>query len=143
MSDARLRNVMTALAAIGLTISAYLTYVHYAEIQPFCTGGSDCERVQTSDWSLIAGVPVALAGLVGYAGILVALRVRGEAGRLATALIAFTGAGYSAYLTWVNLVRIDAICQWCVISATIMAALAVLAGVRVMREATRAELSVA
>ena len=141
MSDTRMRMVMSALAAVGLVIAAYLTYVHYAEIQPFCTGISDCERVQSSDWSLIAGMPVALAGLMGYVGILVALRVRGEAGRLATALVAFTGFGYSAYLTWVELFRIDAICQWCVISAVLMAVLAVLAAVRVLREATRAELT--
>ena len=140
MTDARTRMLMTVMAAIGLAISAYLTYVHYAEIQPFCTGISDCERVQTSDWSLIAGMPVALMGLIGYVAILVALHVRGEAGRLATALAAFTGFGYSAYLTWVELFRIDAICQWCIISATIMTALAGLAGWRVMREATRPDL---
>jgi uncharacterized membrane protein len=134
MSPARLRMVMAGLAVVGLAISAYLTYVHYANLQPFCTGISDCERVQTSDWSLIAGVPVALAGLIGYVGILVALRVRGEAGRLATALIAFSGFGYSVYLTWVELARIDAICQWCIISAAIMTGLAILAAVRVLRD---------
>ena len=140
MTDSRLRTVMAGLAVVGLAISAYLTYVHYAEIQPFCTGISDCERVQTSDWALIAGVPVALAGLIGYLAILAALWVPGENGRLATALAAFTGFGYSAYLTWVELFRIDAICQWCIISAAIMTVLAGLAGWRVMREATRADL---
>ena len=134
MSHARLRMAMGCLAVVGLAISAYLTYVHYANLQPFCTGISDCERVQTSDWSLIAGVPVALAGLIGYVGILVALRVPGEAGRLATALIAFSGFGYSAYLTWVELARIEAICQWCIISAAIMTALAMLAAVRMLRD---------
>ena len=78
MTAARTRTVMTVLAAIGLAISAYLTYVHYADLQPFCTGISDCERVQTSDWALVAGVPVALIGLLGYIGVLVALRVPGE-----------------------------------------------------------------
>jgi uncharacterized membrane protein len=143
MSHARLRMVMGGLAVVGLAISAYLTYVHYANLQPFCTGISDCERVQTSDWSLIAGAPVALAGLIGYVGILVALRVPGEAGRLATALIAFSGFGYSAYLTWVELARIEAICQWCIISAAIMTALAILAAVRVLRDAPPATPGVA
>jgi uncharacterized membrane protein len=143
MTDARTRRLMTGLAVIGLGISAYLTYVHYAEIQPFCTGISNCERVQTSDWSLIAGVPVALAGLIGYVAILATLRVPGERGRLATALAAFSGFGYSAYLTWVELFQIDAICQWCIFSAAIMTVLAVLAGRRVVREATQAELSAA
>ena len=141
MTEARTRTVMSALAAAGLAISAYLTYVHYAEIQPFCTGISDCERVQTSDWALIAGVPVALAGLLGYVAILAALWIPGERARLATALAAFSGFGYSVYLTWVELFRIDAICQWCVISAAIMTVLAVLAGMRVIRAATGAELA--
>ena len=58
--------------------------------------------------------------------------MHGEAGRLDTALVAFTGFGYSAYLTWVELFRIDAICRWCVISAVLMAVLAVLAALRVL-----------
>lgn len=143
MSNARPRTVMGGLAAVGLAISVYLTYVHYANLQPFCTGISDCERVQTSDWSLIAGVPVALVGLIGYVAILVALCVPGEAGRLGTALIAFSGFGYSAYLTWVELARIHAICQWCIISAAIMTGLAILAAVRVLRDTTHAAPSVA
>ena len=80
---------------------------------------------------------------IGYVGILVALAVPGEAGRLATALIAFSGFGYSAYLTWVELARIEAICQWCVISAAIMTALAILAAVRVLRDSPPAAPSVA
>jgi uncharacterized membrane protein len=141
MSDGRTRALMTVLAAIGLAISAYLTYVHYAGIQPFCTGISDCERVQTSDWALLAGVPVALVGLLGYAAILVALRVPGEAGRLATALLCFSGFGYSAYLTAVELLSIEAICQWCVVSAALMTALAGLAARRVVRESGAAALA--
>jgi uncharacterized membrane protein len=137
MNDAATRTLMTVLAAIGLAISGYLTYIHYADIQPFCSGISRCERVQTSDWSKLAGVPVALVGLIGYAGILPALRLPGELGRLGTALLAFSAFGYSAYLTGVELLRIDAICQWCIVSAAIATALAVLAALRVVREATR------
>lgn len=139
MSETRTRTVMSGLALVGLAISAYLTYVHYADIQPFCTGISNCARVQSSDWALVAGVPVALAGLIGYAAILAALWIPGERGRLATALAAFTGFGYSLYLTWVELFEIDAICQWCIVSAAIMTALAILAGLRVVRAATRPE----
>lgn len=135
MTATRTRMLMAVLALAGLAISGYLTYVHYAQIEPFCTGISDCERVQTSDWALIAGVPVALAGLLGYAAILAALVVRGEIGRLATALAAFSGLGYSAYLTGVELFVIDAICQWCILSAAIMTVLAILAAARVVREA--------
>jgi len=39
------------LAVLGLAISIYLTWVHYAGIEPVCTGISDCERVQTSEYA--------------------------------------------------------------------------------------------
>ena len=121
------------LSLVGLTISGYLTYVHYAEIDPFCTAISECERVQNSDFATLAGVPVALLGLLGYGSILASLKLPGENGRLSTAFVAFVGAGYSVYLTYVELFRIEAICQWCVISASLMVALAVLTARRVIR----------
>ena len=134
MSDGRLRNAMVALAAAGIAVAGYLTYVHYAGIAPVCAGGSGgCERVQASRWSELAGVPVALLGLVGYVLLLGAALARGEAARLAAAGLALTGAGYSAYLTYVELFEIEAICQWCVVSAVLMALLAVVAVVRLLR----------
>ena len=133
MSDTRLRLAIAALAVAGLAISGYLTWVHYADVKPICTGISNCERVQTSSYAELAGVPVALIGLAGYAAILGSLLVSGELGRVAGAFLAFVGLGFSAYLTWAELFRIDAICQWCVASAIVMAAIAVLTAVRVLR----------
>jgi hypothetical protein len=62
MSD-RLRAGALACCALGLAIAAYLTYVHYAGISPVCEIAHGCEKVQTSQWSSLAGVPVALLGL--------------------------------------------------------------------------------
>ncbi len=83
----------------------------------------------------VAGVPVALLGLLGYAGILVSLLVRTEHGVLATAFLAFVGFGYSLYLTSVEAFRLEAWCQWCVVSAILMTAIAVLAALRVLHAA--------
>jgi uncharacterized membrane protein len=88
--------------------------------------------VQTSDFATVAGVPVALIGLLGYAGILGSLLLAGERARIATAFLAFTGFGYSLYLTSVEAFRLDAWCQWCVISAILMTLLAGLAAARVL-----------
>jgi uncharacterized membrane protein len=129
MTADRLTGAAAVIAAAGLAIAAYLTYVHYAGIDAVCSTGG-CERVQSSDYAQLAGLPVALLGLAGYAGILVALRMRGEAARAAAAFLALVGFGYSAYLTWIELARIDAVCQWCVASAGCMTALAVLATAR-------------
>jgi uncharacterized membrane protein len=78
-------------------------------------------------------MPVALLGLIGYVAILVATLVPGEHARLVTAGLALAGAGFSLYLTYLELFVIDAICQWCVASAVIMCAIAVLAVLRVLR----------
>jgi uncharacterized membrane protein len=123
---------LVAMALLGTAIATYLTYVHYAGIEPVCTTGG-CEKVQSSDYAEVAGVPVALLGLVGYLSILGSLRVPGEAGRTATAALALIGVGYSLYLTYLELFEIDAICQWCVASAVVMAALAVASTARLLR----------
>jgi uncharacterized membrane protein len=119
---------IAGLALVGLAISAYLTWVHYAGIEPVCTGISDCERVQSSDYAQLVGIPVAVVGVVGYAAILASLRMRVEV----TAMLAYLGLAFSAYLTWAELFRIEAICQWCVASALVALAIAVLATVRAL-----------
>jgi uncharacterized membrane protein len=133
MTDRRLRGAILALALVGFGVAAYLTYVHYEGIRPVCGLGGDCEKVQTSQWSEVGGVPVALIGLIGYALILASLFVPGEAGRLAGAFLALVGFAFSAYLTYRELFSIDAICPWCVVSACVMTLLAVLSAVRLVR----------
>lgn len=134
MSDARLRVVMAVLAAIGVGVAIYLTVVHYQGSPPVCVGGGGaCERVQSSRYAEVMGIPVATIGLAGYVSILGALLIRGDTGRLVVAGLALVGAGYSCYLTYLELWVIDAVCQWCVTSAVLMAILAVLAVTRVLR----------
>ncbi len=131
MSERRLRIAVAALSLAGLAVAGYLTWVHYADLEPICAGGSGgCERVQSSDYAELAGVPVALLGLIGYGSILASLALPGDAGRFAGALLALAGFGFSAWLTYVELFEIDAICQWCVASAVIMTALAVVTSLR-------------
>jgi uncharacterized membrane protein len=133
MTERRLRIAIAVLSLAGLGVAGYLTWVHYADLEPICAGGSGgCERVQNSDYAELAGVPVALLGVVGYAAILGSLALPGEAGRFAGALLALAGFGFSAYLTYVELFEIDAVCQWCVASAVLMTALAALTSMRVL-----------
>lgn len=134
--DRRLRLAAIALAAIGVAVAAYLTYIHYEGIKPACGLGGNCEKVQTSEWSDVAGVPVALMGLIGYALILASLFVAGDVGRMAGALLALVGFGFSAYLTYRELFSIDAICEWCVTSAVLMTLLAVITVTRLVRYPT-------
>jgi uncharacterized membrane protein len=116
-----IRRAMVALSIVGLGVAIYLTYVHYAGIKPACTAGQSCIKVQTSVWSKLDGVPVALLGLIGYVGILLSLIVPDrEESRLATLGLTLVGFAFSAYLTYRELFSIHAICEWCASSAVIL-----------------------
>ncbi|HEX8074031.1 MAG TPA: vitamin K epoxide reductase family protein [Thermoleophilaceae bacterium] len=133
--ERRLVRAIAALALLGLAVAGYLTYVHYAGAEPFCVAGhGGCEKVQGSPYSELAGIPVALLGLGGYASLVGSLFLPGDAGRVLGALIAVVGFGFSAYLTYREVFTIEAICQWCVVSAVLMTVLAVLTVVRLARD---------
>jgi uncharacterized membrane protein len=133
MAD-RLRLAGIVLAVLGTAIAAYLTYVHYAGISPACEIAHGCEKVQTSDWSKLAGVPVALLGLLTYVLILGALLVRGERAALVAAGLSLVGFGFSAYLTYREIFTIKAICIWCVGSAIVLTLLAIVSAARLLRD---------
>ena len=131
-----LRRVTAALALVGIAIAGYLTWVHYAGLEAVCVGGGGgCERVQSSRWAELAGVPVAVLGLGGYVLILASLALPEELGAQAAAFLSLVGFGVSAWLTYVEIEKIEAICQWCVASAVIMTALALVSVARVLRDA--------
>ena len=118
-----MRVVLGVLAAAGLLISAYLTWVHFARVAPVCVGGSGaCETVQSSRYAEVLGVPVSVLGLVGYASLLFSATLKGEVGVYLGFLTALIGVLFSAYLTYLEVFVIHALCQWCVASAAIMVA---------------------
>lgn len=134
MSDRVLRALMLLITIIGVGVASYLTYVHYSGIKPVCTAGASCLKVQTSVYSTLAGVPVALIGLIGYVVILISLLLPvNENTRLATMAFTITGFGFSAYLTYRELFSIHAICEWCASSAALMTILCGLAIWRFLR----------
>ncbi len=135
---------MTGLAVVGVGVAIYLTYIHYAGIKPVCTAGGSCLKVQSSVWSQLAGVPVALMGLIGYVGILGSLVVPDrEETRQATLVLSLIGFGFSGYLTYRELFSIHAICEWCVTSAVILTLLTIGAAIRYVLGDTPRQTSVA
>jgi uncharacterized membrane protein len=130
-----MRAAAIAVALAGLGIATYLTVVHYAGGEPVCAVAHGCAIVQTSDYSELAGVPVALLGVLGYVGVLTSLARDGEAWRTAAAFLSLAGLGFSGWLTYVEVGILDAICIWCVGSAICMALLTVLTVTRMLRAA--------
>jgi uncharacterized membrane protein len=127
---------MLVLTVVGLGVASYLTYVHYAGFGALlCVGGhpghSSCQTVQSSVWSKVDGVSVAVLGLIGYVLILGSLLAPDrEVTRLATLGLTLVGTGFSGYLTYRELFSIHAICEWCVSSAVILTLLLIGAAIR-------------
>ena len=117
------------LAIAGLGVALYLTYVETQSVQAICGPIGDCNAVQSSRYATLFGVlPVGLLGAIGYIAILLAWL----AGRFASAglkslaspaifTMALLGTIYSAYLTYLELFVIRAVCIWCLTSAVLIA----------------------
>ena len=119
--------IVAMLALAGIFVATYLLLYKLGMIGHLnCSIGS-CETVNTSRWATFLGIPVAGWGVAFYAGLF-ALAIASTGERYADsvgmskALVAMGGTGvlFSAWLTWLELFRIHAICQWCVISAIIV-----------------------
>ncbi len=124
------RWLMGLLALAGVGVSGYLTWAHLANQSVACGQSHDCDIVQQSVYSEIGGIPVALLGLVAYVALLVLVLLKGRVPEeldvyvpLAVFGISLMGVLYSAYLTYLELYVIYAICRWCVSSAIIITAI--------------------
>ena len=122
--------IVAALALAGVFVGLYLTLYKLGIIGELtCTIGS-CETVNTSKWSTLAGIPVAAWGVLFYIDVF-AIAMVGTSARLeeniaiSIALVAQAAFGviFSAWLTYLELFVIDAICIWCVGSALIVTAI--------------------
>ncbi len=122
MSARALRTTLTVLAVLGVALAGYLTYLHYSGTTPPCSiKGNPCSQVQKSRYSELAGVPVALIGLIGYIVILGSLLApESERARFATMALTLGGLGFSGYLTYREVFTLHKICEWCVGSAVLM-----------------------
>ena len=129
-----LRIISIILALAGIGISIYLTWVHYSDVNPVCTSGTSCIKVQNSDYADVQGIPVALLGIIGYSLILISLIIKHKYSIMVTIFLTTIGVGFSLYLTYLELFVINAICEWCVISAIIMIILFILSWIRAFRE---------
>lgn len=116
------------LALVGTALAAYLTFDHYGVASgEWCSINDvvDCERVQASAYSVLLGVPVAVIGLAGFVTLFgIAYAAMFHPGpwleahaRQTTFLLALGGMAFAAYLTYVEIFVIAAICPLCAASA--------------------------
>lgn len=119
--------IVVALALVGLGVAGYLTALKFGGTQAFlCRGGSGCDLVQASRYSVLAGVPTAMWGAGIYLAIAVLAAMPRTARRWQAAFMLVSGAvAFSLYLTYISIFVIGATCPYCLASGGIAVALLV------------------
>jgi uncharacterized membrane protein len=120
-AEGTLRGIATFLATFGIGVATYITIADSGGGSPVCiAGGHGCQTVAESSYSHVLGANIAVFGIVGYVVLLACALLRGDLARMGGFLASLIGFGYSVYLTYLELFKIEAICQWCVASAALM-----------------------
>ena len=134
MTDRNLRLAVGLLALAGAALSAYLVWTRWSGAELLCSTGG-CETVQSSSYAEVLGVPVAVLGLGAYLLIAATTLLRTVEAAVAGAALALTGVAFSAYLLVVQLVVIEAVCQWCVANDVVISLVAGACLLRLRRDA--------
>jgi uncharacterized membrane protein len=115
-----MRYLIILLALAGVVVSALALHVHYSTgVQPCDINAHwDCGIVNHSRYSMIAGIPVAALGIIGYALIAFAAFIRQRAATLVLALIALV---FALYLSNIEAHVLEVWCLYCVISQVLIA----------------------
>jgi uncharacterized membrane protein len=118
------RQALALLAVVGILIALYLTLYKIGVIGVLSCSIGSCETVNSSKWSMLLGIPIAEWGLAAYIalfGLAIAgsAEAREQSITIARLLVALAGFSvlFSAWLTYLELFVIHAICIWCLTSA--------------------------
>ena len=121
------------LAMGGVILAIYLSLYKLGMISELTCAVGSCETVQMSRWATFLGLPVAVWGVGAYLAVLVLALVGLQPAFAESRLISWLLVGlngwnvlFSAWLTYLELFVIDAICMWCVVSAVVMLVIFVL-----------------
>ncbi len=132
-----------ALAAsiIGAVDAIYLTWIKLSHNENLCAPGiGDCFTVNTSRYSEIYGIPIAVFGLATYLVIIAILVYEPridflkENGTLALFGISLVGVLYSIYLSYLEEFVLHAWCPYCVISAIVITIVFIISIMRLKEE---------
>ncbi len=140
--DRLVRRAQVILVLIGLFVAGYLSYLKLAEAPAVCveTGPFDCNVVLNSQYSELAGLPIAYLGFAVYTviGAILILERRVEFmrewGRLLTFGVGLFAWLFSMWLIYVQFVLLEALCPWCLTHETNFTVLFALICYRVYRE---------
>jgi uncharacterized membrane protein len=127
MSPKNFKLVFTIIVVIGIANGIYLSILKLSNNAQMCIKGlGDCWTVNTSVYSQIYGIPIAILGTLAFLSLLVLIVLDGRTPFFKAFTpyflfgITLIGTLYSAYLTYLELEIIRAICPFCVVSAISM-----------------------
>jgi uncharacterized membrane protein len=130
--------LIPVFALLGLGAASYLAYTKLAHTSVVCGPVGDCDAVQTSIYSELFGIPVAMLGALTYLAMLVcwvgsclASARLAMSARLGLFGLSLMGAMFSFYLTFLEPFVIGAVCAWCLTSAICLALILLLASRRI------------
>jgi len=140
--DRRLFLFIAILSIIGIAVSSVSLQHHYAKSKTsYCDFGEsfNCDLVNRSQYSSIAGLPVAGVGIAGYAVLLAfATLFRDKAETPAILLIASLGGlAFALYLTYVEGFILQAWCILCLTSLTMISSITLLSAAVLIRNLRR------
>ena len=145
--DRLARRAQLLLVIIGLAVAGYLSYLKLAAAPAVCveTGPFNCNVVLNSQYSELAGLPIAYLGFAVYAVILAILLLEDrvafmrEWGRLLAFGIGLFAWLFSMWLVYVQFALLEALCPWCLTHETNFTVLFALICYRVYREVFNTE----
>lgn len=116
---------IATLALAGILVSSVSLHHHYGTSQTtYCDFGQsfNCDIVNRSIYSTILGIPDALIGIFGYAGLLALATVyRAKSEAPAILLIAsVAGLSFALYLTYIEAFVLATWCILCLSSLTLI-----------------------
>jgi uncharacterized membrane protein len=127
----RLFLAIALLSILGIAVSGVSLDHHFRTTKTsYCDFGQsfNCDIVNRSEYSTVAGVPVALIGVLGYATLLLfatAYRSKAETPAI-LAITSFAGMGLAVYLTYIEKYVLFAWCILCLSSLATISAITLL-----------------
>ena len=143
------RKVLQAIALLavaGLSAATYVFIAHSLGYKLFCPFATGCDTVQNSRYAVLFGLPVSFLGMLGFTAYIVlaltGLRFGAATRRYLHALLILSvvEVAFTSYMAYLQIMVIRAVCSWCMFSAAVTVALAVLVVYAVIRDVTPEEM---
>ncbi len=121
-----MRHVIVTLALVGVVLSSITLWIHYSgDVNEAVSKSSwNSAFVDRSPYSVVAGIPLALFGIAGYAALGLLAWFRRNT---LTAIASMLGLAYSIYLTNIEAHILNVWCVYCLASLSVIVLITLLA----------------